>query len=289
MWFFVCLGLNYFVVILFYICYNINGESMNYKKLIFNWCLITICGLLIITILTFSALCLFSPLSMARFCSNLGFEKLETNFYLKDYNKNGNINSLYKVVINSYNLKNYEYVETYFEVLEKNERYDEFIDYVNNQNLKVEATNLNKSALLNEDNYLKNRYVLALINNGKMEKAYDYAFKNFENYANYTLTNGGTYLFYDLIKTNNEVVNQKAVETDLYVKLNDYMDLCIANFNNGFENFIEEDSIYLLALNTRIKQVYNSIHTLSINLELEEDDSLYSRVKGINDISVELL
>ena len=262
---------------------------MNYKKLIINWCLITVCGLLILTILTFASLCIFSPISMARFCSNLGFEKLETDFYLKDYNKNGNINSLYKVVINSYNLKNYKYVETYYEVLEKNERYDEFIAYVNEQNLKVEATNLNKSALLNEDNYLKNRYVLALIKNGKVEKAYNYAFNNFENYANYTLTENGTYLFYDLIKLNNETVNQKATETDLYVKLNDYINLCITTFNNGFDNFIEEDIIYLLALNTRIKQVYNGIHTLSINLSLEEDDSLYSRVKGINDIAVELL
>ncbi len=262
---------------------------MNYKKLIINWSLITLCGLLILTILTFASLCLFSPISMARFCGNLGFEKLETDFYLKDYNKTGNINSLYKVVINSYNLKNYNYVETYYEVLEKNERYDEFIEYVNEQNLKVEATNLNKSALLNEDNYLKNRYVLALIKNGKMEKAYDYAFNNFENYDSYTLTNNGTYLFYDLIKLNNQTVNQRANETDLYVKLNDYINLCITNFNDGFENFIEEDSIYLLALNTRIKQVYNGIHTLSVNLNLEEDDALYSRVKGINDISVELL
>ena len=75
----------------------------------------------------------------------------------------------------------------------------------------------------------------------------------------------------------------------MYLKLNDYINLCITTFNDGFENFIEEDSIYLLALNTRIKQVYNGIHTLSVNLSLEEDDSLYSRVKGINDIAVELL
>lgn len=267
---------------------------MDNKKLIINWCLITFCGLLTLTIIFFVLLSCFSPISMAKICGDLGFNKLETSFYVKDYEKNNNINSLYKVVINSYNLKDYNNVEKYYEKLETHEKYSEFIDYINENNLKIEATNLTKSALLNEDNYLKNRYVLSLIKNDKLEKAFDYAYQNFVNYKNYTYKNSGNYLFYNLVELKNDDVSLKFLnnydfDDTLFNTLIDYCDLSIKEFEKGFENFIEEDSVFLLALNTRIKQVYSNIHTLSIELSLDEPSNLFDRVKGVNDISVELL
>lgn len=269
-------------------------ESVDNKKLIINWSLITLCGLLTLTIIVLLLLSFFAPLVMANICDDLGFEKLETNFYVQDYKKNNNINSLYKIVINNYNLKNYDDVEYYYEKLENHEKYAEFIDYVNQKNLETNASNLNKSALLNEDNYLKNRYVLALINNNKLEKAFDYACENFVDYKTYNYKNTGNYLFFNLIQLKNEEINSKFLENNgfddtLYNVLLDYIDLSIKDFQNGFEGFIEEDSIYLLNLNSRIKQVYTNIHTLSVELNLTEPENLFDRVKGVNDISVELL
>ena len=172
---------------------------MSTKKFVLHWCLITLCTLMALTIIIFSLLCLCAPRAMAQFSSSLGMDKVETYFYTADYAKNGDINSLYRVVVNNYNMGNYDKVEKFYEELEDHEKYEEFIDYVDCENSKVDTTALSKSALLNEDNYLKNRYVTALIKNNKIDKAFTYAVEHFKNYRNYTVDDQGTYLFYNLV------------------------------------------------------------------------------------------
>lgn len=264
------------------------------KKFILHWCLITIGILLTLSFIVIFAISIFSPISMAKLCYNVGFGQLETFFYFKDYEKNGEISSLYKVVINNYNFKNYDDVEKYYEILEENDRYNTFIEYINEQNENMNTSNLNKSALLNEDNYLKNRYVLSLIYQNKWDKAFNYALENFVNYETYTLKNAGNYLFYHLIDSSNDDVlvkflDNNGFEESLYNEIVHYIYQCIANFNDGFEEYNEVDSPYFIALNTRIRQVYLNIQTLSEKYSIAIPSDLDSSVNGISNIVIELL
>lgn len=264
------------------------------KKFILHWCLITLGILITLSFIVLFAISIFSPISMAKFCYNLGFDQLETFFYLKDYEKSGDISSLYKVVVNDYNLKKYDDVEKYYEELENNVQYSQFIEFINEQNQSINTTNLNKSALLNEDSYLKNRYVLSLVYQSKWDKAFTYAVDNFVDYENYTLRDGGNYLFYYLIDSSNDTILSKCLENNgfddtLYNEFVTYIYQCIGQFNDGFEDYVEADSPYLIALNVRIRQVYLNILSISDNYNLEVPTDLEASVNGISNIVIELL
>lgn len=266
------------------------------KRYVLHWCIITLCTLLTTAIITFSLLCLCSPKTIAKFSATLGLDRAETYFYTADYARHGDVDSLYKVVVKNYNLKNYAEVEKYYEKLEHHPRYIEFINFVNAENLKVETSNLAKSALLNEDNYLKNRYVISLINNGKVEKAFTYAVEHFKDYTNYTLDSTGNYLFYNLVSLNKKEIYQKfnnsyGFDDTLYDELTIYVDQCIVQFENGFdpEFNADLDSAKLLALNTRINQVYGDIEKISTALNFSMPNKLPEKVASINAIASELL
>ena len=266
------------------------------KRYVLHWCIITFCTLLTIAVVTFSLLCLCSPKSIAQFSASLGLNRAETYFYTVDYSRHGDIDSLYKVVVNNYNLKNYEKVERYYERLESHDRYEELICFINSQNINVSASKLAKSALLNEDNYLKNRYVISLINNGKVDKAFTYAVEHFKNYKDYTLDNSGTYLFYNLVSLNKNDVYQKfannyGFDNPLYDELTEYVEQCIVQFENGFdpEFNAELDSAKLLALNNRINQAFGDVEKISKALNFSMPNRLPEKVASINAIASELL
>ena len=270
---------------------------MSTRRYILHWCLITLCTLCAITIIIFSLLCLCAPKSMAQFSASLGMNKVETYFYTADYAKNGDINSLYKIVINNYNLGDYEKVEKYYEELESHEKYTEFVAYIDEENQKVETSALNKSALLNEDNYLKNRYITALIENGKLDKAFTYAVEHFKGYKNYTVDEQGTYLFYNLVALDNDSIFEKfksnyVFENTLYRELVSYINQCISQFDNVFdqEEFNADiDSAKLLALNTRIKHVYTDIKLVAEATGYDVPEYLDNRVLAVNSLAIELL
>lgn len=270
---------------------------MSTRRFVLHWCVITLCTLLSVGIIVLSVLCLCSPGAMARFSGSMGMSKLETYFYSIDYSKTGNINSLYRVVLNSYSAKNYDDVVIYYELLENHERYDEFIGHINKNNMDSDNSNLNKSVLINEDNYLKNRYVLSLIETGEVNKAFNYAVKHFENYTNYTSVEQGTYLFYYLVDLDDADIfakfNQKYNFQDtLYNEVLNYLDFAIADFYEIFDQdeFIENvDGVYILALNNRINQVFGDIKTVSEALGLEVSDVLADKVARINQMAVEYL
>ena len=150
---------------------------------------------------------------------------------------------------------------------------------------------------MNEDNYLKNRYVTALIKNNKIDKAFTYAVENFKNYRSYTVDNQGTYLFYNLVALDSEAVFEKfksnyTFENTLYRELITYINQCINQFDNVFdqEEFNEEaDSAKLIALNTRIKHVYSDIKLVSEATGYAVPEYLDNRVLSVNSIAVELL
>ena len=249
-----------------------------------HWCLITLCTLLALTTIVFSLLCLCAPRAMAQFSSSLGMDKVETYFYTADYVKNDDINSLYRVVVNNYNMGNYDKVEKYYEALEDHDKYDDFIDYMDCENC-------------NEDNYLKNRYITALIKNNKLDKAFTYAVEHFKGYKSYTVDNQGTYLFYNLVALDNDGIFEKfksnyTFENSLYRELITYVNQCISQFDNVFdqEEFnADADSAKLLALNTRIKHVYTDIKLISEATGLNIPEYLDNRVMSVNSIAVELL
>lgn len=270
---------------------------MTTKRFVLHWCMITLCTLCTLTIIIFSLLCLCSPKSIAQFSASLGMDRMETYFYTADYVRNDDINSLYKIVINNYNLGNYDKVEKYYESLEDHEKYVEFIDYIDEENSKVETNALNKSALINEDNYLKNRYVIALIKNEKYDKAFTYALEHFKGYENYTIDKLGTYLFYNLVALDSDDIYSKfnsnyTFDDTLYNKLLDYIDQCIVQFEDVFdqEEFSAEyDSAKLLAMYTRIKHVYTDINAISDALSLEIPENLDNRMLAVNSLAVKLL
>lgn len=227
------------------------------RKTVFKYSGLTAAALLLLMAISFTFVSIFFPKLVADFAYDLSLKNLALYYYEKNYERSNDINDLYGVITLSITLSEHENVIKYYEMLEKNERYDEFITFVNQSNKQLNVNLILKSKLINENNSLKNAYVHALIKTEKWEEAALYASRHFEEYETYSLTSQGVYAFTQLF-TNAAFRNENVVNTltqhylDTDVSLVNHI---VNYFNNIYNEFLQlnettsqQNYIYYVAL-----------------------------------------
>lgn len=156
--------------------------ELNINKLIFKTAITTLIGVVVLSIISFIILTLFSPITVARTASSLGLDNISLSYYQKAYDKSQDVNDLYNMLNKAITVNNYSKVVCGFETLynEGNEDYYDFIDYINNFNLTSVNGMLLKTYVFNEDARLKSHYVNALINNQQTEDALLFAVEDLQ-------------------------------------------------------------------------------------------------------------
>lgn len=277
------------------------------KRTILSSSLITFGIVLGIVYVTLLVLTWFFPIVIAEMNMQVGNENLASYYYNLDYNKTGNLNSMYKALRYSIDSKNYNNIEKYYAKMEKNEDYSDFILETNILNSKLKINNLAKSFILNEDDYLKSNYVNALLENSKKQKAINYAIDNFrtanpsnfdltkfEDCLKYTMTSE-VYLFNVFVREEMSVEEIKiftsthndkysgSLITEIFALSNIYVDI----FNKSIEEITNKDLIpYIIMCGNMSLELCNNIviiyeNALNNNIDLNITQSQYNDVKQI--------
>lgn len=231
---------------------------MNVKNSVLKPILFTLLAMLFLLVAAFSIMHFFFPLNVSNWMYRMGANEAATYYMERSYEKTEDYNQLYSLLNLSIKTKDWERVEKYYEVFSENENYTTFTLRVDASNLTKNNSNLVKSTLYSEDNYLKNRYVLALTSQGKTEKAINFVVLNTdfsfttEELGIYT----GTYLFTEGVNLNN-LSNLE----DYSVKLVEYFNKNIEMFNQVV-NSSQPQKVIGLVLGTRINEIARNLKVI---------------------------
>lgn len=230
---------------------------MNIKKDIVKPVLITLAALVLVFGLVMLSLHLWCPYAMGNLSFKLGANNAALNYYERDYKKSGSYNVLYTVVNLSIKQDNNEKLVTYFEEFSSSENYETFVKKVDEKNLNLDVTNLVKSKLYSEDNYLKNRYALALAKLNRTSDAFNYAFANSDFLVNENSLS--PYLFtYISTEQYFETNNNSNVVT---LKMCNYFNDLFTAFKSNYVN--DEKIVLNFAIGGRLNEVGNNIKELN--------------------------
>ncbi len=232
------------------------------KKLIVNTVAITLSFLIVATIAFLVVFYSFFPIRAADFSYELGMYGTASQLYYRDYQKSGNIKSLHNSLVLASSSNDYAKVEVLFEELSSNEIYGTFISQLNKQNYNLQINSVIKSTIINEDNYLKQIYVDALIKQQKFEKACKFTISNFS--SSVTLTHQKAYMlspFFSLKVADLNVFFAKFIgEKNLFQYLVDYYYIIYDVFYTAVTPQVNMTQLpYLLSLGNRISLVANHI------------------------------
>lgn len=223
-----------------------------------------------ITLLVVIALCVISYLIMlfcftaklGDFFYSLGFENISASLYYRVYEKNDDINYIYKSLSIEIGQGDNSNIVKYYEEFTSDEEYVEFCEKLMLSNEKLSLNILEKSLILDEINTINSNYVNALKNTNNTQKAIEFALGEFKNNDNLTLKNIGGYT---LSKVVDVIEDDVFTEESLKVTLQEYFNNLLDIFN---ENSTTEDGLnkaYLVRLGNRIITVGSNLNNIYLN------------------------
>lgn len=239
---------------------QLEKKDYNRKKLVITIvCIVLAFAILIST--TWLVFAFAAPKKLAKFAYNCNMENYALKLYKRDYKKSGDINTLYTILCIEIKHENDAEIVSNFEEFYKNPNYYDFVEKVNEENLKADTNELVKASLLNEDNYLKNKYIKSLIATNKIDKAFDFACED-AFILNPTYNNFGNYLFDGFcnetvlktegVTTKFNVAKEKYNNESVIVAIEEYFE----NLNTEFVNkYLEVEKKYAWGMGNRILQV----------------------------------
>lgn len=236
-----------------------------YKKAIITTALYTL-GALIVVMGIFMLMMFFVfTKPTAEFMYNIGCDKVASNLYYKTYKKNGEIQYCYKALNLKVKINDNDKIIECYEAFVADDEYLDFMKSLKERQEKLNIGVLEKSSLLNEENYLTTRYVRALISEGDFDKALDIALNAFVGYESFTLTEQGVYAFNEFMGKENEDVfleTYDGYDSVLIDEIQMYFDDLYELFdvNKVTTNTLEK--AYLVALGNRIVCVGQNINTI---------------------------
>lgn len=239
------------------------------RKLILKTSLITLGVIVFLAIILFCVNIFCFPAKVADFLQDLGMRTFASDLYYKEYEKNRDIEYLAKSLNLKIEVGHNAGIVSLSEEFFANESYAEYISNLNKNNLNTNFNLYTKSKLINEDNYYKNAYIKALIEENKVGTAFNYS-KSLFSEISPTFKDLKVYAFSNFIdKIEYEKFNEKIVEQDeavLYQKINMYFEDIYGIFSAMNSLYGEEDAVYIYALSSRILQVGNDLKQISDNL-----------------------
>ena len=241
----------------------------NYKNMIIKTSIFTLLSMIVLTIILCLVMTFIFPKNFGDFFYNLGNSNISAQLYYRAYQKDKDINLCYRALNVSISGNDSQKIIEYYTELERNEDYQDFIS-----SIKIKYENLNiavleKSAILNEEQYLKNAYIKALILTDNQMDAYSKSLKYFEDYINFDLKNQGVYTLHYFVD-NSSIANFETVPQgytlSLIESMQDYFDKTVELFNENKNANTNLTKAYLLALGNRIITVGQNINKVYENL-----------------------
>lgn len=259
--------------------------EINYKKTILSTIGLTLSVLLAISLIFVSLMYFVFTKSFADFCYSLGNKNMASNLYYKVYEKNDDIYYCYKALNIKIVLGKDKDVVKYYKEFASDNEYVDFMEYLNENNENANVGILEKSVLLNEDNYLKRNFISSLIKTGRYSEGFDYALEYFSDYASFDFYNQGVYAFNYFIldgKKFNVVYDEYSVY--LIDAVQSYFDNSCLIFEENKYCDRASDKAYLISLGNRIIQVGEDLNKLyeDNNLALIEKNN--QNMRNVNDV-----
>lgn len=257
---------------------------MDYKKTILKTAVITISSLIIGVILIFLIMHFVFTSTFADFMYNVGLENYAASLYYKAYEKDGNILHCYKSLNLNISLNNYEKIVKQYEDFIGDEDLKDFLTNLKIKNEKLDISVLERSTLLNEENYLAVSYIKALVKSDMRSKAEEFALGQFKNYLQFDLENLGVYglgVFVDNLEFFEET--HEGFSDSLIVEIQEYFDNSCTEFNNNKETQDVVEKAYLVSLGNRIINVGNDLKI--IYSELENDMQIQNNLNKMLEIN----
>lgn len=261
---------------------------MNYTKTVLKTILYTFLSLLLAFAVLVGFMLLVFTKTSADILYDLGCENWASSLYYKSYQKSGDIYTCYKALNIKIKLDKHSDVITYFQSFISDDEYEEFLSVSNENYLSLNIGLLEKSTLLNEENYLYGKYVSSLLAVENTNHAWDVALEKFTDYDNWTLQNQGVYSLGLLINNNAQEFDKvyEGFDSKLIEEMQEYFDDCIIMFDSAKDTTDMDDQAYLVALGNRIVNVGNNINylysSLSINDTLMQEN--INNMKRVNDV-----
>ncbi len=260
-------------------------EKKNYNKpRLAVWIVISIAVMLAIMGIVWIIMAFAFPRNFADFTYKLNMTSYTRTLYMRDYNKSNNVNSIYMATNLSIKLEDYDQVIGCYDKLRSHKDYAGLIKQVDADNAKLQVSALTKSTLLNEDEYLKNNYVLALIKVNKWQEALQYANADFAT-TEPTATNTGNYLYGNIIKYM-PLAGATAFEGSTLDSINAYYTKLDDLITNHFDINHE---VEMIALCNKIIRVGNNLKVLNTALEIDASDAVEVTMSKANSALATLL
>ena len=260
----------------------------NYTKIILSCILYTLIALLVAFALFVMLMFFVFTKDLANFMYDMGFDRMASSLYYRVYEKTDDISYCHRALSIKINLEHNEKIIEYYETFSADENYSDFINSFNDRNKALSVGVLEKSAIINEENYLVNHYVKALINEGEVDKAKSIAIASFENYENFTFYDQGVYALnwfvnHENINMFNEIHNSSSER--LINEMQHYFNVSLSLFN-GTTPQSDTDKAYLLALGNRIIAVGQDINTMYVHMNISSDllESNQDSMESINNV-----
>jgi hypothetical protein len=244
--------------------------TKNYAPLIISSIVVTLVAICVVVWFMLASL---APATIAHFAYGINWNSYAFILYEKDYELNKDINSLYMALNISIKLNNDDKVIELYEKFINNSEYSNFIAYVNEGNLKLDIDPQLKSTMLDEDNYLKNRYIQSLINKNEDKKAWDFAMSEsldatpeYNEFGNYLFANFCKDGVVDRFYNNFRVVGDSG--DMLVIDMYNYMVAVNELFLDNFQN--QQSQTYAWAMGNRVLQVGANVLTLCEKIGIED-------------------
>ena len=252
---------------------------MNYKKTILKTVLFTFLSLIALTIVLFCFMYFVFTSSFANLMYEVGSENFASHLYLKSYEKSDEIFYCYKAFNIKIKLGDNKAIVDFYERLTSDNEYEQFIVDCNTKNEKLSVGVLEKSTILNEENYLTGNYIKALIETDDNNKAWDLTLTELSKYKSFSLKEQGVYSLSLFINEDNYSKFNTAYEGFegvLIDEMQEYFDITKTIFDNNKDTDNELNKAYLVSLGNRLITLGKDINEIYTALDIKAD------IKSIN-------
>lgn len=245
----------------------------NYKRIILTTGGLTLLALLVAGLIMFLLLFFVFTKDLAEFCYHLGNYGMAGNLYSRMYKEDGGINNCYLALTMDIKTDDYDGIVKNYELFIEDSDYTEFMNKITYSNQIVSGGVLERSALVNEYQYLEDKYILALIQTRQKAKAFDRAVEMFSGYENFTLQVQGYYSLNRFVNQDNYTRfddEYVGYESSLIDSMQEYFDSAILTFNAAKDSTDIQTKAYAVALGNRLILVGQNINTIYLNLDYNE-------------------
>lgn len=241
------------------------------KGIIWNTVAGTLAVLSLLIVVGCAVLALFAPKTYADGLYFVGLRNVSMGVYDYSYEKSKDINDAYYLINRAIECNNSTYIVKTYKKLVEHKDYNNFLIYIEEKNINSSVTEMQKVALSNEDNYLKGKYIMALIKVNGLNEAFTFAYNDLitNNVTNYTDRMSyvmGSFIHYATkTKTENNVnsyVDNISVQTNIW----DYYNK-IKNIYTGIKNDASIEKFSKMKIVSRMIDILYSLQTIC-DLEL---------------------